>query len=494
MIWQGLTMCLTATNLAVAFFSTFVGIIIGAMPGLGASIAMTLALPFTAYLRPDTAIITLVSLYCGATFGGSISAILINTPGTPASGATVFDGFPMTQRGEADKALGLALGSSFVGGEIGAVMLITIAPIITNFILSFGPSQSFLLAIFSMCIIGALGKNQILKGLLACCLGLMISFIGADTMLGTWRFSYGSLYHLDRINVTVSMIGCFAISEMIRLIRKGDATISQVANAGSIFNAFSSALSVFKRPIVTLRSSLIGSVIGAMPALGVTAASFLSYMTTVNLSSHPEKFGKGEPDGVIAPEAANNAVTATALIPTLTLGIPGSGSMAIVLGALTIQGLVPGPDLFANKGEYVYSVMWAFFFINIMMLIIGLLCSSTISKVALIPNNILVPCVIVFCYAGAFALRGYWQDIVLVTVMGFVGYILKANGYPIVGLILGLVLGPIAEQSFHQALRISEGNYAIFYSGLINQVLIALILGAIAWPTLKNRISQSQRK
>ena len=487
MILQGFYSCLTPMNLIVALAGTVSGLIIGALPGLGASIAMTLALPLTFNWHPESALILLASLYCSATYGGSISAILLNTPGTPASGATTFDGFPLAQKGEADIALGLSTMASFVGGIVGTILLLTVAPLITRVVLAFGPSQLFWIAVLSLFIIGALGEDmdKLLRGLLSCGFGLMLSFIGMDFFTGFRRFSFGNWYLVDGLNPTSLMIGCFAISEMLLLIEKGGDRVSELADPGSIRNVIKGCKKVFSYPVNLIRSSLIGSIIGAIPALGVMAASFLAYVAQVNSSKNPESYGKGNYEGVVAPETANNAVTATAMIPTLTVGIPGSGAMVIVLGALTMHGLVPGPDLFNINAGLVYTVMVSYFIINTLMLVVGVLCAGYVSRITITPNRVLVPCVIVFCIIGAYALKGYWQDIVLTVIMGFVGYFMKKNDYPSLGLLMGIILGPITERSFHQALRISGGSYAIFYKGGINIILIALIVMLLLSPGIK---------
>jgi len=485
MLTEGLWLAISFKNIFIGIIGTGIGMVVGALPGLGASVAMALALPLTFGWSADSAIILLMALYCGATYGGSISAILLNTPGTPASGATTFDGFPMAQQGKADIALGLSTMSSFIGGIIGGVLLFTVAPMVTRLVLSFGPAEMFLISIFSLTIIGALGEDKLLKGLISCGIGLCISFIGVDVMTGYKRFSFGSYYLQDGINSVVVMIGVFAIAEMIKLMEKKQKSISEVANPGTIRNVLKGCIQVFKYPINLIRSSIIGSIIGALPALGVTTASFLSYMMAVNSSKNPEEFGKGVPEGIIAPEAANNAVTATALIPTLTLGIPGSSVMAIILGALTIQGIVPGADIFKVNAHYTYSVLWAIFFINIYMLIIGVLGAGWISRITIVPSSIIVPSVIVFCFIGSFALNMLWQDIVCAVIFGLVGYIFKKHNYSILGLLLGLILGPIAESSFHQALRISGGSYGIFTSSSICKVLIVCIILSILLPIYK---------
>ena len=495
MILEGLLLTLRPGNIVIGIIGTFIGIIIGALPGLGANIAMTLALPLTFNWSADTAIILLMALYCGATYGGSISAILLNTPGTPGSGATVFDGYPMAKKGQGDIALGLSTMSSFIGGIIGAILLFTVTPLITTFVLKFGPAESFLIAVFSLTIIGAMGEDKLLKGLISCGVGLMISFIGIDVITGFKRFTFGSLYLADGLSSIVVMIGLFAIAEMLSLMTKGgDASVAEVLNPGTIKGVLKGCKMVFKYPVNLIRSSIIGAVVGAMPALGVTTAAFVSYMATSNSSKHPETFGEGEPEGLISPEAANNAVTATALMPTLTLGIPGSTVMAIILGALTIQGIIPGPDIFNYNAQYVYAVMFALFLINAYMLFIGVSCGGFISRITILPNSILAPTVMVLCSIGAFAINMAWQDIITAVLFGFVGFGVKRFKFSNLGLILGLILGPIAETSFHQALRIAGGDWSIFVRSGISKVLIVCIIISIAYPITKKILKTKKAK
>lgn len=494
MMLEGFLISITFKNILIGIIGTAVGIVIGALPGLGASIAMTLALPLTFSWSADSSIILLMALYCGATYGGSISAILLNTPGTPASGATVFDGYPMAQQGKGDIALGLSTMSSFIGGTIGAVLLFTVAPLVTRLVLKFGPAESFLIAVFSLSIIGAMGDDKLLKGLISCGVGLMLSFIGTDVIIGYKRFCYGSRYLMDGVSSIVVMIGLFAVSEMISLMSKGDSAVSEILNAGKISNVIKGCKLTLKYPVNLIRSSMIGSIIGAMPALGVTTAAFMSYMVTANGSKNPERFGKGEPEGIISPECANNAVTATALMPTLTLGIPGSSVMAIILGALTVQGIVPGPDIFTINAQYIYAILFAIFFINVYMLILGVSCGGFISRITIIPTSILAPSVIVLCIVGAFAINMAWQDIICATLFGFVGYCVKKFRYSNLGLILGLILGPIAETSFHQARRIGGGSMKVFVSTPICIFLLVCIAFSIAYPIAKKMIKREKAK
>ena len=482
---EGFFYAISFQNVIIGIIGTGIGIIVGALPGLSASIAMTLALPLTFNWPPDSSIILLMSLYCSATYGGSISAILLNTPGTPASGATVFDGFPMAKQGKGDIALGMSVTSSFIGGMTGTVLLITVTPFIARAVLMFGPAEYFLIAIFSLTIIGAMGEDKLLKGLISCGLGLCLTFIGIDVMTGFRRFTYGSRYLMGGISVVVALIGIFAISEMISFMEKGDGSVSEGENPGTLRGVLKGCAMTFRYPVTLIRSALVGSGIGALPALGVTTASFVSYMLTVNCSKRPETFGEGNPEGVIAPECATNALTATALMPTLTLGIPGSSVMAIILGALTIHGIVPGPDIFKVNTHFVYAVMWGLFFINIYMLILGVLGGGAISRITTVPTALLTPGVIALCVVGAFALNKLWQDIICAIVFGFVGYAVKKFKYSSLGLILGLILGPIAETSFHQALRISGGNYGIFIASPISKFLIFCIVFSIAYPVYK---------
>jgi len=482
---EGFFYAIAPHNVIVAIIGTLIGIVVGALPGLNASVAMTLALPLTFGWPPDSAVILLMAIYCSASYGGSIPAILINTPGTPASGATVFDGFPMARQGKGDVALGLSIMSSFIGGTAGCLVLITVTPLIARAVLKFGPAEYFLLAVFSLTIIGAMGEGKLLKGLISCGIGLCLSFVGIDVVTGFKRFSYGSRYLMSGLSTIVVLIGIFAISEMISLTEKSESSISESEDPGTFAGVLKGCAQTFRYPVNLIRSSLIGCGVGAMPALGVTTAAFLSYMMAVNTSRNPETYGTGNPEGVVAPECANNAVTVTSLIPTLTLGIPGSSVMPIVLGSLAINGIVPGPDIFKTNTQFVYAVMWALFFVNFYMFVFGVLGGGTFSRITKVPSAILAPCVVALCMIGAFALNKLWQDIVCSIVFGFVGYAIIKFKYSSLGLILGLILGPIAETSFHQALRISGGNYGIFTHSSISKFLIVCIVFSIAYPIYK---------
>jgi len=469
----------------MAFVFTGFGIIVGALPGLGATMAMALILPMTFKWSVDTAIITLIAIYCGATYGGSISAILINTPGTPASGATTFDGFPMAQQGRADEALGISAMASFVGGVSGAVCLFLVAPPLARFALRFGPPELFLIAILCFIVISAVGKGHLVKGLIASGIGLMVSFIGMDTMTGYMRFTFGSWYLEDGVNMISVLIGLFAVSEVISMAESGGAIAKVESKVGSFSKVWKGCKLVFLYPVSLLRSTLFGCVIGALPALGVTTASFLAYLTTVRTSKNPESFGQGNPEGVLSPEAANNAVTGTALIPTLTLGIPGSGATAVILGALIIQGIIPGPDLFRVNPQYVYAIMWGVLIVNVFMFLLGLSSASIASRVTAIPTAVLAPSILVLCFSGAYALNRSWGDVIVAVVFGLLGYLMKKLKYPHLGLILGLILGPIAEKSFYQSLRISGGSWAIFFTRPICLILLVCIAFLLIYSAYK---------
>ena len=469
-------------NLAVIIGGTVIGIIFGALPGLGPTVSVALMITVSFKLPAETALILLGAVYGGAIYGGSISAILINAPGTPGSAATSFDGYPMSQQGKGGVALGISVMSSFIGGIFSVMCLILFAPVIARFSIRFGPPEFFMLAILGLAVIAVVSKADLRRGLISGGLGLIFSFFGQDLMTGQFRFDFGILSLQDGLPFIVGLIGMFAASEAISLSEQE----GSISETGKVLGGVREGIKLtFKYPVTLIRSSIIGTLIGALPGAGISAANFLAYMETIRSSKNPDSFGKGNPEGVVACESSNNAVSGGSLIPTLTIGIPGNATTAAFLGGVMIHGLRPGMDLFSTNAVITYSLFVGLILANLAFFIIGVSATNIFSKITIVRNELLVPLILVLSMIGAFALNNRFSDVVLVLVFAVLGYFLKKYGFPVIGVVLGMILGPIAETGYHQSLMISGGSYAIFFTRPISLILFLATVLALGSQFLK---------
>ena len=456
---------------------TFAGIIIGALPGLGTVLGLVMALPFTFVLDPPTAIALLLAIYVSSIYGGSISAILINVPGTPQSAATVFDGYPMAQRGDAPLALGWATIASFAGGIFSLVVLVLIAPQLARVALLFGPIETFALIFFSLTTIAWVSSGEMIKGILSATIGLFLALIGPDSMTGQVRFSFDNLFLSAGLTVIPLLIGFFAVSEILhQAATLKDVKIASVTSGGFRIPAWSE----WKPRLVTLlRSCGIGSFIGVLPGTGATAAVFISYADAKRRASNPEGFGKGEPSGLVASEASNNAVSGGAMVPMLALGIPGDGGTVVMMGALTIHNVIPGVRLFSEQPDLVTLIFVLLLVANIFMLIFGAVGSNVFSRMLKLPVTLLMPLVLLMSLVGAFAIRSNPVDLIVVIVFGLAGFLLRLNRFPPAPIIIAFVLGQPLELAFRQGLVLTDKNFLLFFASPIATVLFiisALIL------------------
>ena len=477
---------LTVSNLLMMNLGVAAGIIIGAMPGLSAVLAITILLPFTFGMSSLPAIYLLLGAYCGAIYGGSITAILINTPGTPNAIATALDGYPLTKKGRAGDALKCALIGSTFGGIISCLSLMFFAPLIASAALKFGPAEYFSLCLFGLCVVVGVSGVSVIKGIVMIGLGLLISTVGIDAIEGVARFTFGRSELLPGLTSAAVMLGVFAISEVLVKSHSQEKTFSlntpiktRAINIREIF--------VYWKTMI--RASVFGVTIGAVPGTGGAIAAFLSYNVAQNSSKKPEEFGKGSLEGVLASETANNAVTGATLIPLLTLGVPGDVCMAVMLGALTMQGITPGPRLFTEDMFWVYCLMGGLLLINLFLLFQGKFFIRGFTKITKVPSNILVPSIMIFCVLGGFAARNYFFDVIIVLIFGFIGYWIKRFGYPIAPLAIGMVLGQLAETNLRRAMVISKGNIAIFFTKPISLVFIIVSALALLWPVIRKGIA-----
>lgn len=442
------------------------GIIVGALPGLTASVGIILLLPLTYQLDPSTAMVMLCGMFCGAIYGGSISAILVSTPGTPSAAATVLDGYPLAQKGQAGKALGVATIASTGGGIISTLCLIFVSPQLAKFALKFGPEEYFALMVFGLTIIGSVSGKSLTKGIIAGLFGLLIATIGLDPVTGYARFSFNIPNLMSGFPLLPVLIGLFAISEIFvqleNISRKSFRAIDH--KIGRILPSFQDIKKL--SPIIIL-SSLLGTIIGVIPGTGGAIASFLAYNEAKRWSKNPESFGTGNLEGVAAPEAANNGTTGGAMVPLLTLGIPGDVVTAVMLGALMLIGIRPGPLMFKEHPEVINAIFAGMMMANVLMLILGLISIRFAPYVLKVPNSILFPVIFALCFLGSFSLNNSIYDMAVALVFGVLGYFMRKNGFPAVPIVLGIILGPIAEDELGHALLLSKGDWRVLFQSSI---------------------------
>lgn len=491
-ILYGLLNALTLINLVAAFGSVAVGIIVGALPGLSAAMGVALLIPITFGMPADTALISLAGVYCGAIYGGSISAILLHTPGTSSAAATAIDGYQLTLKGKAGKALATATIASFIGGLLSTIALYTLSPPLANLALKFGPTEYFWLSIFGLTIIAGVSSQSMLKGLISGALGLVISTIGMDPMLGIPRFSFGSTSLLEGLPFTATLIGLFSMSQVLVLAEK---EIKAMDKAKELTDKVYLTWEEIKRILPTsLWSTIIGTVVGILPGAGGTIASFIGYNEAKRFSKNKEEFGKGSIEGVAGAEAANNAVTGGSLIPTLTLGIPGNSVTAILLGGLVIQGLRPGPDLFTVHGKITYTFFAGFAVVNVFMLILGLFGVRFFAKVSTVKDSILIPIIFVLSVIGSYAINNRMSDVWVMFIFGVIGYFVKKFDLNAAAIVLALILGPIGETGLRRTLIMNDGNIMSLFNSTISWVLIVLSAMSLLSPFIVSKFEKKKVK
>ena len=470
-------------SLLVLLAGTVAGLIIGALPGLSSTMGVALAIPLTFGMDPKTGLMLLGAVYCSSVYGGSLTAILLRTPGTDASIATTFDGFPMTQQGLAGKAIGMSTTASLAGGLLSAAALLFIAPFLAGLALKFGPSEYFLVGLFGLSVIVSISSGSYLKGLIAGSFGLLVATAGMDNYTGYPRFIFNNDSLLDGIPILPALIGLFSLSQAIKIAVNNQKTI--VLNPGDL--TISDRILPEKKDMkqtwkTILRSSLIGVVIGIMPGAGTSIASFLSYNEAKRASKDPSSFGKGNIEGVAASEAANNAVTGGSLIPALTLGIPGNAVTAVFIGGLTIQGLIPGPNLFVKYGEITYTLLLSLFLANIMFWAIGIAFARQFVKIVKTPTKILAPIICVLSVMGSYAIRNNFFDVWLLFGFGILGYFMERFKISPAPIVLALVLGPMVESELRRTLVLFHGSLLPVLHRPISLCILVLIAISIAFP------------
>jgi len=475
----------TLDNALALLVGVVVGTVVGAIPGMTTPMAVALSLPFTFTMSPVTGILLLLGVYKGGIYGGSITAILINTPGTPAASCTVLDGYPLAQKGEARRALDIALYSSCVADFISNVALILFAGVLASFALKFGSAELFTLIVFSLTIIAGVSGQQLLKGFIAACLGLLLATVGLDLIYGTNRFTFGNVNLMSGLTFIPVLIGLFALPEIINYFISPNSSPmvkSQLAGHGA---SWRDVKRCFKSIV---RGSFIGVILGAIPGIGGAPAAFMSYSEARRTSKNPTKFGTGEIEGVAAAEAGNNGVAGATMIPLLALGIPGDVITAIILGAFMIHGLRPGPLMFQDNLSLIYALFMGIMLSSLFLLAVGKLSIRAISRIADVPRERLFPIVLVLCVFGAYAVNNTVFDVGVMFLMGGLGFVMLKLAIPAAPFLIAFILGPLLEDNFRQSLLISKGDYGIFFSSGICWLFWALTLlsvGFLTWQHMR---------
>ncbi len=473
-LMAGFSVALTPTNLMLALIGAFLGTIVGMLPGLGPinGVAILLPFAFALGLPPESALILLAAVYLGCEYGGRISAILINVPGDAAAIMSTLDGYPLARQGKAGVALSLSAMSSFTGSIIATIGVVLFAPLLANWAIAFGPAEYFVLMVFAITCLSGLVGDQPIKTAVAALIGLGLATVGVDAVTGVYRFTFDSVNLSDGIQFTTIVIGFFSISEILIMLEQtstGQKALEQGKRA--MFNLKELMFSAG----AMVRSGIVGFVVGVLPGAGATIASAMTYTNEKKLAGETGKFGEGDLRGIAAPEAANNASACGSFIPMLTLGVPGSGTTAVMMGALTLYNITPGPQLFAEQPDIVWGLIASLFVGNVILLILNLPLVGLFAKMLNTPNYILIPAIAAVSFVGVYAIHSTTFDLILMVALGVLGYFLRKLNFPLSALILGYVLGELMESSLRRALSISQGDISILFHGPIAQVLWVLV-------------------
>jgi len=489
-MWDGLIHALPGVfawqNVLAMMVGVVGGIVIGALPGLSATMGIAVLIPLTFGMEPLVALGMMAGIYNGAMYGGAIPAVLLRIPGTPAAVATTFDGYPMAQRGDAARALQISCLSSAVGGSMSALALMLLAPPLVMVTLLFGPAEYFWVALFGLASVSVLlGKNPA-KGLISACFGLLLATVGIDSVSGHERFTFDSMYLTGGLHVVVVLTGLYALPPILMLCE--DAAKRAAGEGMAVLRASAGLFYQWTSFIRTwLRSSLIGIAIGILPGAGGSLAAFLAYNEEKRTAKNPDAYGKGEPRGVAAAECGNNADNAAALIPALTLGVPGSAVTAVILGGLLVHGLQPGPALFRDHADTVYGFMIQMLLTSLMLIFFGgVLASRIFANVLRIPPAVLAPCLLGLCVVGVYSVQDAMFDVYLMFGFGLIGYCMDRLGFPLAPVVLGVVLGGMAEMNLRMALIIAQGDNWMLVSSTVSQIIIAMILVVLFVPLIRH--------
>lgn len=475
----------TLTNLFAILIGTFVGLLIGALPGLGSMVALVILLPFSFSLPPVAAILLLLATYQAAEYGGSISSIVLGIPGTPAAVATILDGHTLAKKNSPGKALAYSLTASSIGGLMGGLVLLFLSVPIGKLALNFSSPETFLIAVLGLMAVGGLSSADKTKSMISVVLGLMASTVGMDMFTGQLRFTFGQNGLLDGISIIALTVGMFALTEIFSMIGEGMGKRNVDKPVG-----ISTKLKwqEFKKVLKTIfTGGGIGSIIGIIPGLGADTAAWISYTTAKRVSKEPETFGKGNPIGIAAPESANNSLVGSSLIPLLTLGIPGSPGIAIVMGAFIIHGIQPGPKLFDTESQLIYGILIGFLFTTVAMYFMGRLLTPMFARILIVPNYFLIPIILIVSLIGVYVSKSIQFDIWFALIIGVIFFVLKRLHFSLPSFILAFVLGPIMEENLRRALLVSDGSYLIFLTRPFSIAILALMAILLVYLFVSNR-------
>src|SRR6476661_7533994 len=487
-LFHGFAVALQPFNIMVMLVGIVLGVVIGVLPGLGGANGVAILLPLTFSMPPTSAIIMLSCIYWGALFGGAITSVLFNIPGEAWSVATTFDGYPMAQQGKAGQALTSAFTGSFIGALVGVLMITFLAPLVAKFALRFGPPEFFAVYFLTFCSFIGMGKEPKAKIVIAMCIGFVLAAVGMDTISGQLRMTFGVPVLLRGFDFLVAVIGLFGISEILMTMEEGLAFKGKQASID--LKVVLKTWATMPRYLMTLlRSSAIGCWLGITPG-GATAASFMGYGVAKKMSKDPDSFGKGNVEGVLAPETAAHAAGTSALLPMLALGIPGSATAAVLLGGLMIWGLQPGPLLFVEQKDFVWGLIASMYLGNISGLLVVLTTVPLFASILRTPFSIIAPLIVVICAIGAYTVHNAMFDVGLMMMFGVIGYVFKKLDYPLAPLVLALVLGDKAEDSFRQAMLVSQGDLRIMVSNPLVGSITGLALLLLVWPLISKLIAK----
>ncbi|ETX13380.1 hypothetical protein OCH239_10695 [Roseivivax halodurans JCM 10272] len=487
----GLETAVTPTNLLFCFAGVFLGTFVGVIPGVGPLAAISMLFPITFYLDPTAALIMLAGIYYGTTYGGSTASILLNIPGATSSAVTCLDGHPMAKQGRAGVALFMTTIASFVGGSFGIIILSLFSPLIAEYALTFGPAEYFALMVLGLIAASTISNASPSKGLAMVVFGMLFATVGTDSQSGVGRFTFGSMSLLEGFGISAMAMGLFGVGEILSSV--GATRIAKIdSSSAKLLNMLPSKDDWRRSWLPGLRGSSIGSFIGALPGTGPSIAVFMAYAFEKRVSKTPERFGHGAIEGVVAPETANNAADQTAFIPTLTLGIPGSATMALMLGALMIHGIQPGPTLIVEQPSLFWGLVMSFWIGNLLLLILNLPLIGLWVRLLLIPYHYLYPAILVFLCIGAYSVRANPADVLIILGFGFVGYAMRLADLPAAPLLLGFVLGPLVETQFRRAMVLARGDFTDVVTRPIAGTVLALAAAILVW-TLVSAIMRYRR-
>jgi putative tricarboxylic transport membrane protein len=468
------------------------GTMIGALPGIGSVTGTAILLPFVFGMDPISALVLLVGIYQGTSYGGRISSILVNVPGDGGAVVSTFDGYPMTKQGKAGYALALSAISSFIGGMIGLLGLTFLTTVVVQFAMSFGPPEYFALMLFALIAASGFTDRKPFKAIVSSVLGLMVAAVGLNKVTGTPRLTFDILYLWDGINFVVVAIGVFGLSEVLmRLENKDSIKINKTKIPLS--DLFPKIKDLRNNFWAMIRGSFIGFIIGVLPGAGGTIATFISYSMEKKVSKNPEKFGTGVPQGLSGPEAANNSVIGGSLIPLFSLGIPGSGTTAIILGALLMIGLEPGPLMLERSGNLIWATIASLFIANFLLLGLNTIFVPFFATLIQKADKYLTPVIVVLCFVGIYVLKNSMFDVGLMILFGFIGYIMRKTGFPLAPLVLAVILAPMIEKSFMQSLMMSGNSLSIFFTRPISILFIALSIAILVYPFMRSRLERKRQ-